>query len=274
MGKYKDFFLKSFKLEQSIGKLYKKKHNKNPKKSKTQKEIDLLGNILISYAIYYLKKHNPSLDYKEHYSFIDPFNINPNIIITIMVTKTNTNHPYMIYSDISTSTINFIIPFGNGAYQVDTPYLDSAVANKELKKVEYLILFLFFQQNILVRKNTMIRIDQFSLLSCHNISNCTKKMNEINRMKISQVKKKELKEKYIVFYQDKAVKFLMKYFALLEDQDYQEAFLFLRGERGKYKGKERLNTFFKNSKNLVGHLQVFINLYKYMFKMKEGFLSN
>lgn len=274
MGKYKDFFLKSFKLETSIGKLYKRKYNTLPKKIKTQKEIDLLGNIQISYATYYLKKHNPTLDYKEHYSFIDPFKYFPNVIITIMVTKTNTNHPYMIYTDITKNTIKFIIPFGNGAFQVDTPYLDSAIANKELKKVDYIMLFIFFQQNILVRKNTMIRIDQFSLLSCHNISNCTKKMNEINRMKISQVKKKALKEKYIAFYQDKAVKFLTKYFTMLEEKDYQEAFLFLRGERGKYKGKERLNTFFKNSKNLVGHLQVFINLYKYMFKMKEEFISN
>ena len=274
MGKYKDFFIKSFKLESSIGKLYKKKYNTLPKKKKTQKEIDQLGNIQISYAIYYLKKHNPSLDYNEHYSFADPFNYFPNVIITVMITKTNTNHPYLIYSDITTNTIKFLLPFGNGAHQVETTYLDNAILNDELNKFDYMMLFIFFQQNILVRKNTMIRIDQFSLLSCHNISNCTKKMNEINKMKINQVKKKQLKEKYITFYQNKAVKFLTKYFLLLENQEFQEAFMFLRGERGKYKGKERLNTFFKNSKNLVGHLQVFINLYKYMFTTKDKFLSN
>ena len=203
------------------------------------------------------------------YSFIDTNKVLPHFIMTIIITRTNTNHPYMVFANINTDYIYFFIPFGNGTYQVDFVNLDKAIEHNELTRQEAYALSIFLQQNILVRKNTMLKIDQFSLLNCRNISNCVRKMNEIKRMRVSLAKKKELQAYYNTFYQEKAVKFLMKYFTMLENEDYQEAFLFLRGEKGKYKGKERLNTFFKNSKQIVGHLQIFISLYKYMFNLKK-----
>lgn len=264
---YKDFFIKSFKIDSKLTLIAKKKFNLT--KIKTQNDINQIGNILVSYGLYYIKGQNPSLEYKEHYSFMDLEKKLPKTIITIILTKSNTNHPYMVFSDMRTNIISFFIPFGNGNFQVEFPYLENSIMNNELNKSEAYLLSLFFQQNILVRKNTMLKIDQFSLLNCKNISNCVKKMNEIKKMRINLIKKKELQNYYNQFYRDKAVKFLMKYFTLLDEQDYQEAFLFLRGERGKYRGRERLNTFFKNSKQIVGHLQIFISLYKYMFQLRN-----
>lgn len=264
---YKNFFIKPIKIDSKIINIAKRKFNIT--KIKTQEHINQLGNILVSYALYYIKGQNPGLTYKEHYSFIDTNKVLPHFIMTIIITRTNTNHPYMVFANINTDYIYFFIPFGNGTYQVDFVNLDKAIEHNELTRQEAYALSIFLQQNILVRKNTMLKIDQFSLLNCRNISNCVRKMNEIKRMRVSLAKKKELQAHYNTFYQEKAVKFLMKYFTMLENEDYQEAFLFLRGEKGKYKGKERLNTFFKNSKQIVGHLQIFISLYKYMFNLKK-----
>ena len=266
MSSYKNLFIKSFQINSSIKSIGKK--NYKLKKMTLQTEIDKYGTILTSYALNFMKIHNPSLEYKEHYSFVSPL-LPQDTLISIIITKTNTNHPYMCFSNINSKIINFFIPFGNGVHQIDFNYLDTSIDNNELNSLEYALLYVFFEQNILIRKNTMLRIDQFSLLNCKNISNCIKKMNEIKKKRISLVKKKELQLHYQKYYQEKAFKFLMKYFNLLDSKEFNEAYLFLKGERGKYFGKERLNTFFKNSKQIIGHLQIFITLYKYKFNLYQ-----
>lgn len=266
MSLYKNFFIKSFQLDSTLKSKAKKQYG--IKKLSLQNEINQAGNIIASYAYYYVKSLNPNLEYKEHYSFIYP-HISPTLVITIYITKTDTNHPYMFICDFNSPVVNFFLPFGNGYRQIDFSYLDASINGRELSKLETTLLAVFFEQSILIRKNTMLRINQFSLLNCSNISNCVKKMNEIKRMRINLVKKKALQEQYNNFYQEKAVKFLMKYFELLEKEDYNEAFLFLRGEKGKYFGKERLNTFFKNSKQIVGHLQIYISLFKYKHQLHK-----
>lgn len=263
---YKNTFIKSFQLDKPLKK--KAREQYKIKNIKLQDDINKIGNILATYGYYYIKSINPSLKYKEHYSFIYP-TISPALIIVIYITKTDTNHPFMFVCDYNSPTVNFFLPFGNGYKQIDFSFLDASINGRELSKLEYILLSVFFSQSILIRKNTMLRIDQFSLLNCTNISNCIKKKNEINKMKISLLKKKALLEHHTKFYQEKAVKFLMKYFELLEGKDYNEAFLFLRGEKGKYFGKERLNTFFKNSKQIIGHLQIFITLFKYKHKLQN-----
>jgi len=94
-------------------------------------------------------------------------------------------------------------------------------------------------------------------------------MNEIAKMRVSTVEKKKLIVHYQVYYQEKAIKFIGKYFELLEGKEFNEAFLYLRGSRGKYFGKQRLNTFFKSSKQIVGHLQIFIHLYQVLHLLYE-----
>jgi hypothetical protein len=66
---------------------------------------------------------------------------------------------------------------------------------------------------------------------------------------------------------------LNHYFTLLEQKNYSDAYDFLKGGKSKinkYYGKKRLNTFFKNNKSIMGHLEVFISLYEllHMSRMK------
>ena len=56
---------------------------------------------------------------------------------------------------------------------------------------------------------------------------------------------------------------------LLGAREYDEAWEFLKGTRGQYAGKQRLNTFFKNTKSIIGHLEIFVSLYE-IFHMARG----
>ena len=87
-------------------------------------------------------------------------------------------------------------------------------------------------------------------------------MHEIDKMHISQSEKQILKYKYNEAYLHKAIDFLSYYFNLLDNKDYDEALLFLKGGDSNHFGKQRLNTFFKNNKSIIGHLEIFITLYE------------
>ena len=84
-------------------------------------------------------------------------------------------------------------------------------------------------------------------------------------MRISSNDKLKLKEKARDFYLQKAIEFIKTFFILLDNQNYDEAYEFLKGDSGKYFGKQRLNTFFKNTKSIIGHLEIFISLYQLFF---------
>ena len=249
---YKDYFMKSFastiKFKDYVKQLFSEFNDVNIEKT------------LTLWAKDFIKSHNSSLDIKEYFYF--KYQLLPNYVFLLVLTHTQTNHPYMVYADVRYNTINFVLPFGENRGQIPLEYLNTSINNKELSKEELNILYVYLQKNIVNRKNAILNVEQFSLLNCSNISNCHKKMNEIHKMRVSSNKKKELIKYYQNFYQKKAVEFIGKYFYLLENKDFDEAFLFLRGSKGKYFGKQRLNTFFKNSKKIVGHLHIFITLYQ------------
>jgi hypothetical protein len=92
-------------------------------------------------------------------------------------------------------------------------------------------------------------------------------------MKISETQKNTMKLEYNEFYVNKAVDLLQKYFNLLDEKEYDEAFLFLKGKTSKYYHKERLNTFFKNNKSIVGHLEIFTTIYKLFHDVRMKLLK-
>ena len=62
-------------------------------------------------------------------------------------------------------------------------------------------------------------------------------------MNISNKEKQDLLSEANLFYVDKGIKLISKYFSLLDDKEYNEAFSFLKGDKGKYFNKTRMNTF-------------------------------
>ena len=180
-----------------------------------------------------------------------------------------------------------------GQYQLDDFETILNIKFKDtITRAEYYALFLLFADSIQTRKIEMITHDRFSLLNCSNIKQCVATTNKIKRdaggIVVRRTKKrgkkhsvytssviKELKDKEL-YYKKKAITILEKFFKMLDNADFVEAYKFLKIERvkgkgrgrgrimrGDYFGKERLDTFFKSNKKLIGHLQIFIDLYQF-----------
>ena len=123
------------------------------------------------------------------------------------------------------------------------------------------------------RKKELLHSDKYSVFKCNNIKLCRVKMREINNMRTSKEEKKQEMEKWQRFYLAKSTRFIQKYFDLLEDENYNEAFAFLRitTPGNKYFHKQRLDTFYVNSNKMIGHLQIFIDIYQFIYKMIERY---
>ena len=95
------------------------------------------------------------------------------------------------------------------------------------------------------------------------------------KKRIPEQEKQNVLSKYNEYYLNRAVGLLKIYFNLLESKNFEEAYLFLKGNNSKkYFGKERLNTFFKNTKSIIGHLEIFITLYELFFKVRMKLFKN
>ena len=72
---------------------------------------------LITKAQQFLNYHNKSLEYKESQIYTLPFL--PRYLFLVILTKINTNHPYLLYVNLDDNTLNFLIPFGNEQKQAN-----------------------------------------------------------------------------------------------------------------------------------------------------------
>jgi hypothetical protein len=222
----------------------------------------------------FLQYHNKNLEYNE--SQIYTLNFLPRYIFLVFLTKTNVNHPYLLYVNLDSNMLNFLIPLGKEKKQAD---IDEYVEEISIcNTYDLSAIYILLDKTIYIRKYSTLNL-KFNLLDCDNITNCIKKIREIDKTKISVNEKHELKKKYNKYYINKAIDILKKYFDILDAKDYVEAQLFLKGDnrgiryKSKYFGKERLNTFFKNTKNIIGHLEIFIVLYQLLHQSRMRLLK-
>jgi hypothetical protein len=211
----------------------------------------------------FITHHNKYLEFKEYeiyrHDFL-PSNMKMNYLFAVILTKTNTNHPYLMFLNLDDKFITFLIPFGKDYKQADLDLYEGAI--QEANLAELTAIYTLLDRTKYIRQKGILASKQFSLIECSNISNCIKKYHEIDKMSISANEKLEMKAHYREYYQQKALDFLIYYFKLLDAKKYDDAWEFLKGDDGQYAGKQRLNTFFKNTKNIIGHLEIFITLYE------------
>ena len=225
---------------------------------------------MLDIGIEYMKKHNPEVNFK-YYNFVSDPNLQDYRIMFLYTTPFN-NHPYLFVrqrAEENTENNNEVIilnPLGNKEKQISDEEL--LKYNDSFDELERNMLVLYLRKNITYRKNILLE-NNFSILQCSNITNCVRKNSEIRKMKISFEEKEQLMERYESQYYEKGKKIIDSYFNLLEDNDFEEAKAFLKGNKGKYFNKTRLNTFFKNNKKVVGHLEVFIGIYKLLNVIKN-----
>lgn len=222
-------------------------------------------------ASQFIQYHNKSLAFDKYEIYKLPFL--PKYIFIVISTKTNTNHPYLLFVNLDDKYLNFLIPFGKEKKQADINDYINAI--DECIIPELLAIYILIEKSIYIRKTGVLISNQFKLLNCNNITNCVKHRNIIMKKRIPEKEKQNLLNKYNEYYLNKAVELLKIYFNLLESKNFEEAYLFLKGNNSKkYFGKERLNTFFKNTKSIIGHLEIFITLYELFFKVRMKLFKN
>lgn len=228
---------------------------------------------MTSKANQFIQYHNKHLEYKESQIYTLPFL--PRYLFLVILTKINTNHPYLLYVNLDDNTLNFLIPFGNEQKQANlSDYFETIV---DCNIPDLAAIYILVEKTVYIRKYGIIN-SQYTLIDCSNISNCIKRMRAIDKERISTNQKVILKKKYNEYYLNKAVNILKKYFDILEAKDYEEARLFLKESRGyrgtsKYFGKERLDTFFKSTKTIIGHLEIFIIMYELLHEARMRLLK-
>ena len=220
-------------------------------------------------AIQALKLLYPELDVADYKYHEVPKSLRARgYYMASIYTKPEINHPFIVFALADDKYITLVRPFGKSRSQVsinDYAVFTESKFQHEMRRVEYYALFLLFAESAGIRKRELIDSDQYSLLKCINIKQCQQKYKEISarRTGTPEFKIQELK-RWKVYYEEKAIKFLQKYFTLLESRDYIEAFLFLKGKNSKYFGRQRLDTFFVDTKGIIGHLEIFVSIYEIM----------
>jgi hypothetical protein len=189
----------------------------------------------------------------------------PNNFFSFMYTQPYNNHPFVMFGDITKNYLYVLVPLGGDKIgQISSEEIIPLI--KYFTKIEKLATSVLINRTIEVRRKNIIINPQFSLLKCENIRQCRIKLREINKNRnMSLQQKKYARLELEKIYLPKASQMLLKYFDLLTKKKYDEAFQFLKGgknKRDEYYGKQRLDTFFMSSRKIIGHLQVFINLYK------------
>ena len=245
--------------------------NINIPTKKTQNYNEKVQAYMTIKANQFIQYHNKALTFDKYEIYTLPFL--PKYIFIVISTKTNTNHPYLLFVNLDDKYLNFLIPFGKERKQADIDDYTDAI--DECTIPELLAIYILIEKSIYIRKSGVLISDQFKLLNCNNIANCVKHRNLIEKKRITENEKQKILSKYNEYYLNRAVGLLKIYFNLLESKNFEEAYLFLKGNNSKkYFGKERLNTFFKNTKSIIGHLEIFITLYELFFTVKMKLFKN
>lgn len=214
-------------------------------------------------------------DYKFHNA---PAELRPRgVHFASIFTVPETNHPLVVFAMQKDTNIYIVRPYGRAEGHVDINTFESFAEARyinEMSTIEYYALFLLFEESMRIRKKEIIVSDRYSLIDCNNIKQCRLKFDQISKANMTVAEKRKAYDYYNEYYKKKAVAFLLKYFTLLEQQKYTEAFNFLRGKNSDYFGKQRLDTFFIDSKGIVGHLQIFITIYQFMYSVIDRYLES
>lgn len=226
---------------------------------------DTFKSFLELYTLLLRKKNRRFPKLKLDTSHIEYIKGKPSNFIGFMFTQPYNNHPFLVYGDLINNYFNIIIPLGGTEMgQIGSNELIPLI--KYFTKYEKLLIMLLLNRTIDIRRKNLTINAQFSLYKCENIRMCRAKLREINRNNNLTRQQKNIEINNLQkMYEPKVTQMLSTYFRLLSEQKYDEALMYLKGSktnRNIYYNKQRLNTFFMASRKIIGHLQVFINLYK------------
>ena len=191
------------------------------------------------------------------------------LVCHIFYTYPFNNHPFMMFSSLKSPTdYTITIPLGNRVGQANINTLYPLIPY--LTVTERNALFQLIIKSIVIRQKNLVMHPKYSVLNCYIINEC---VNEINRIVLSSEsasKKHELVDKTENFFFDKIRLLLDHFFVILQEGRFDDAMKLLRGEYNRFFQKQGLTEIFINSKDLIGHLEIFIHLYK-LYKLVRDY---
>ena len=191
-----------------------------------------------------------------------------NTYFMYLYTQPYNNHPFLIFGDMTKSYYQILLPLGSDIGQVPTKTLEPLL--NLFTDIEITGIAVLLNRTIYIRKTNITENQQYSLYNCDQIRHCRGKIRELKKLNISLERKKQLITDYQREYKRKAKMVLHHYFDLLELNKYEQAYDYLKGGLTKgspYFGHTRINTYFMSNRKVLGHLEVFIYLYKFKDKL-------
>jgi hypothetical protein len=183
-----------------------------------------------------------------------------NIFYKFIYTQPFNNHPFLVYGDLNENTYKIMMPFGDklGQSDINVFYQYVNFLNKDDKVAVYTLI----NRTINIRKKNILQNPKFSLLKCENIKGCINKTKSLNKKNYANYIKKKIQKENEEEYKQKALNLLKKYFDLLEINQFESAEDLLTGKYGHFSNQSRIDNFFIGKKTIIGHLKIFISLYK------------
>ena len=173
-----------------------------------------------------------------------------------ITTRPYNNHPFSVFGRYNDNFINIMIPIGNKKGQI--VFRDIKKQLKEFDMLEKEALYKLLKFSLKIREFNFISPANTKEINCSNIKSCQEEINFL-------FKNNKQYNINIIFakYQNKVLKIIKNYFKLLKNKKYVEAKQYITGK------PTSLKNMFYNYKDIIGHLIIFIELYKCLDDIKE-----
>lgn len=196
---------------------------------------------------------------------------NNNVYYIYVYTKPLNNHPFLIEGNIHNDYFFIYVPFGEKHGQVDINTImklqDLFTAN------EIQGLYLLLLKIIEIRQHNIIANPQFSIFKCENIKNCAILLKNIKMNMYPPDKRREIAQKLAHPFIEKGKAIIINYFAMLNKYNFDDAYQYLgksNNTKSKFWHKQRIDNYFINNRQIIGHLEIFISLYKLKEKIETN----
>jgi len=251
----------------------------NKKKTKLIYELDVkksstnlghLRNVMYVFTLF-LDYYNQKISKKATHNYIkiDDKKVNETLkkdafFISIATVPLN-NHPFVAYGYYNNTSFKILIPLGNQPGQVNIRHVKPMV--NKMKSIDKLALHHLLRSTLTIREVNLFKYTKKlintpdSIFNCSNIKACQESIIKIHKMDIPYNQQTELmnavygKIKEIIFAH------LKKYFKLLKIHKFNEAETYL---------KTQFNNIYYNTKGIMGHLLIFIDVYKLIETIKKN----
>lgn len=193
-----------------------------------------------------------------------------------ILTNPYNNHPFSLFGTYDDKLIYIMIPMGNSLGQFDINKIKKEI--KTLTAIKKLGLYHLLKLSIKIRETNFIKYTKNDIYNCINISECDK---EVKLFKTKKLLTPDIYNKLQLKYASVIQNSIKTFFSLLKKGKYTIAKDYITkdninanaiSKKSKLKSKSKsikktkknicLKNLLYNSKDTIGHLVIFIEIYK------------